>query len=246
MRGWARGHMDSTNRSGFPRQKVRNPRGKCPKDKGGLRGDRRQQSPSIRVVPLGGTIPKLRGRRGAPLSRRKGTRASPKKNDNRSQGHARVGAGPDGLNQPIGFPPLGGTFAKRQGFPRSRGKCPKDKGGSRDDRRQQDRLLRFCKAATCFPSPARRERVRVRVTGVDKRAGHGKQPPTQTNIVNFPRYQPRKFRNSPTRQEKVKARTPPKTPPEYKQPHAASSTIPCSASSAQSQRNPLSLSDTES
>ena len=29
-----------------------------------------------------------------------------------------------------------GDFAKRQGFPRSRGKCPKDKGGSRGDRRQ--------------------------------------------------------------------------------------------------------------
>ena len=62
------------------------------------------------------------------------------------------------------------TFAKPQGFPRSRGKCPKDKGGPQDDRRQKFPQRHI-------PSPARRERVRVRVTGVDKREGYGKQPP---------------------------------------------------------------------
>ena len=36
------------------------------------------------------------------------------------------------------------------------------------------------------PLPARRERVRVRVTGADKRAGHGKQPPAQFPTTQTP------------------------------------------------------------
>ena len=44
------------------------------------------------------------------------------------------------------------------------------------------------KAATRFPSPARRERARVRVTGVDKREEYGKTPLTQssTTASNLP------------------------------------------------------------
>ena len=54
--------------------------------------------------PLGRTIAKLHRRRhlrwsGRPLSKRKGTRASPKKNDNSSQGYAGWDAGHDGLPQ---------------------------------------------------------------------------------------------------------------------------------------------------
>ena len=80
--------------------------------------------------------------------------------------------------------PLDETFAKRQGFPRSRGKCPKDKGGSRNDRRRQYPSTRVVQSSLSArpsqnqvrrwdesPLPARRERARVRVTGVDKREG---------------------------------------------------------------------------
>ena len=92
--------------------------------------------------PLGRTIAKLHRRRrsrwsGRPLSKRKGTRASPKKNDNRSQGYAGWDAGHDGLpqrtptttpltplksptkNSPTVVTPLSppGIFAKRKGPP---------------------------------------------------------------------------------------------------------------------------------
>ena len=48
-----------------------------------------------------------------------------------------------------------------------------------------------------IPSPARRERVRVRVTGADKRAGYGKQPPTNalTTTSIFRCSKTRQFRN---------------------------------------------------
>ena len=48
-----------------------------------------------------------------------------------------------------------------------------------------------------IPSPARRERARVRVTGVDKRAGYGKQPPTNTWTTTsiFRCSKTRQFRN---------------------------------------------------
>ncbi len=36
-----------------------------------------------------------------------------------------------------------------------------------------------------IPSPARRERVRVRVTGADKRAGYGKTQPTQSSTTDL-------------------------------------------------------------
>ncbi len=141
-------------------------------------------TPSCPSRPLAltpGPSPAERERGGCPLSRRKGTRASPKKERQQIAGACgrRSGASRTPPNNHAAILRIlvltASTMTGTVGVCRPLSPlCPSDispVNGGNPGIRRRDRV------ASDFPSPARRERAGVRVTGVDKGAGYGKSPP---------------------------------------------------------------------
>ena len=75
--------------------------------------------------------------------------------------------------------PLSWSEAERRGRERSERGMPAEAGIPKPSAHNQHMALGG------IPSPAQRERARVRVTGADKRERHGEQPPTQTSSPSF-------------------------------------------------------------
>ena len=107
------------------RKGIPHSRGECPVpapysdtgDKGGSMGDGCQQYPSTQVSPVHGGNVRCLPR--TPIRGTKGAQRATYNNKTRRPGYAKL------------------PVDKTPGFPRSRGKCPKDKGGSRDDSPRQ-------------------------------------------------------------------------------------------------------------